>query len=394
MANIVVKMFGSEPRANIAPSLKTGNSHTHLPSFLHDLGEINGSIGRKALVQILNDDDLAASDAVTVQHSHMTDGDTIQIGSMTLTAKGATGAVSLGAADSFAVLGTTVTGSAGGGTVVAGDLGYTTHTNFPPSTVTGTDHAGDATTVQARTDANSLYTTQAAHSGYTTIASALDGQTLTAGYYSFASGAATLAESGNGTLTLSGSATDVFVIKTATTLRTGAGGIPTITLTGGAVAANVLWLVGSSATVNIGVTAASAVFKGTIIAVAAITDTQGGLNQGRFIAPTITFSATGSITKPTSSPVTPGANQFSIGSTDAITATNLLTAIGTYSSGLLSAYSASNGVVTVKSTVTGPLGNMIAVIITQTDSAGMVATTASFTGGAYDTATPREYSRF
>lgn len=395
MANHVnVRLSGNAPRANIAPSLTAGNAHSYLPSFLRTLGEAIGTypIG---LVHILNDDATAANDNVTVSHSNMNDGDTIQIGSMILTAKGASGPFNLGLAESFAVLGTTVTGSAGGGTVVNGDLGYTTHTNFPPSTVTGVDHAGDATTIQARTDAQALYTAQAAHAGYSTIASALDGQTLTAGYYSFASGAATLAESGNGTLTLSGSASDTIVIKTATTLRTGAGGIPTITLTGGITAENVLWLVGSSATVNIGATSFGAIFRGTIIAQSAITDTQGGATNGRYICATITFSGAGgagSITKPTGGSVTPGANQFLIGTTDAATALNLAIAISANSSGLLSA-SANAAVVTATSTVTGPLGNMIAVIITQL-AAGMVATTASFTGGANDTAPIRTYQSF
>ena len=93
-----------------------------------------------------------------------------------------------------------------------------------------------------------------------------------------------MAESGNGTLTFSGSATDVFVIKTASTLRTGAGGIPTIAFTGGALAKNLYWAVGSSATLNIGVTAAGAVFSGTILASASITVSQTSTINGRLIA--------------------------------------------------------------------------------------------------------------
>lgn len=387
MSTIRINLTTSDKTQDVRDSLHSQSKR--LDGFLSKLGELAQP---NCSVRLLNADDVAASDAVTVNHSNMNNGDTIQIGSMVLTAEGSSGPFNLGLAESFAVLGTTVTGSAGGGTVVNGDLGYTTHTNFPPSTVTGVDHAGDATTIQARTDAQALYTAQAAHAGYTTIASALDGQTLTAGYYNFGSGAATLAESGNGTLTLSGSSTDSIVIKTASTLRTGAGGIPTITLTGGITPENVLWLVGSSATVNIGVTSAGAVFKGTVIAQSAITDTQGGANVARFICATITFSATGSITKPTGGSVIPGAGQFLIDTTDAATALNLALAIGTNSSGLLSA-SANGAVVTVKSIVLGAIGNMIAVIITQLAS-GMVASSPALIGGANDSSVAVDFKTF
>lgn len=175
----------------------------------------------------------------------------------------------------------------------------------PGSTVTGTFTVSGSTdlansnSLQAKNDAQTAYNTYAAMST-TVIPSALDGQTLTAGAYSFTSGAATLAASGNGTLTLNGSATDVFVIKTASTLSTGAGGIPTITLTGGAVAANVFWLVGSSATINIGVTSAGATFHGTIIAVTSITATQTSPIDGRLLAlgGSVTLSDHAAITIP------------------------------------------------------------------------------------------------
>ena len=204
----------------------------------------------------------------------------------------------LATAATYGVLaGSTITNT--GSTVVTGDLGLypgTSVTGFPPGTVSGTEHVTDSAAHQAQTDALAAYTTFAAHSS-TTIPSALDGQTLTAGYYSFSSGAATLAASGPGTLTLSGSATDVFVIKTASTLTTGAGGIPTITLTGGALASNVYWIVGSSATINSG---SAGTFVGTIIAQTSITDTLGGTVNGRLIALTgaVTLSAAANITVP------------------------------------------------------------------------------------------------
>lgn len=173
-----------------------------------------------------------------------------------------------------------------GNTVVTGDIGvFNTDsiTGFPPGTVSGTIHHVDAAAVAAAAAAQAIYTAAQGYV-YTTIPSALDGQTLVAGNYDFASGAATLAASAPGTLTLSGSASDVWYIKTASTLGTGAGGLPTITLSGGALAANVYWIIGSSATINIGVSAAGGVFQGNIIANASCTDTQGGTIHGSMTA--------------------------------------------------------------------------------------------------------------
>jgi len=196
-------------------------------------------------------------------------------------------------AGNFAALGSSAVSNTGS-SVLTGDLGISpagSITGFPPGTFSGTLHNGDLTAAQAKIDAQAGYTALAAHSS-TTIPSALDGQTLTAGYYSFASGAATLANSAPGTLTLSGSATDIFVIKTASTYTSGAGGAATVALTGGALAKNVYWVIGSSATINI---SGASTHRGNIIAQASITVTSGGASdvQGSLIALTgaVTFSA-------------------------------------------------------------------------------------------------------
>ncbi|MDP2324046.1 MAG: ice-binding family protein, partial [Gammaproteobacteria bacterium] len=68
----------------------------------------------------------------------------------------------------------------------------------------------------------------------------------------------------SGTLTLNGSATDVWVFQAPSSTVTAAVG-STIVLTGGAKASNVWWYVGSSATLN-----ANAVFQGNILASASI----------------------------------------------------------------------------------------------------------------------------
>jgi hypothetical protein len=187
-----------------------------------------------------------------------------------------------------------------GSTVITGNLGIypgTSVTGFPPGTVSGTQDIDDAAAQQAEIDANTAYTAMQAHVA-TTISPVLDGQTLTAGYYN--AGAASLAASGNGTLTLNGSATDVFVIQTSSTLNTGAGGTPTITFTGGALATNLYWAVGSSVTLN---TSGTGTFEGTLIAQASVTVNGGAIN-GRIMALTgsITFAAATVVTAPSVGP--------------------------------------------------------------------------------------------
>jgi hypothetical protein len=92
-----------------------------------------------------------------------------------------------------------------------------------------------------------------------TIANALAGQTLRCGVYD---GGALILASGS-TLTLDGSATDVFIIRASSTLDINGG---TVSLINGAVWSNVFWYVGSSATILSGST-----FNGIILAVTSIT---------------------------------------------------------------------------------------------------------------------------
>lgn len=101
MANIIVKLSGPAPKSIIASSLKYAGSH-YLPSFLKYLGEVLGASKSSALVQVLNDDAVAANATITVGFANMTDGDTVRIGAMTLTAKssGASGPqFNIGASD-------------------------------------------------------------------------------------------------------------------------------------------------------------------------------------------------------------------------------------------------------------------------------------------------------
>jgi type VI secretion system secreted protein VgrG len=200
-----------------------------------------------------------------------------------------------GGPGSFAILGASAVTNTGS-SVLTGDLGIypgTSITGFPPGTYSGMEHIADSTAHSAQTAAQASFTAkQTLGLAGTTIPAALDGQTLTPGNYQFTGGAATLAASGPGTLTFNGAGT--YILYTASTLTTGAGGVPTMTLTGGATAANIYWIIGSSATINSG---SAGTFQGQIIAQASITDTIGGTVNGSMIALTgaVTLSAASSV---------------------------------------------------------------------------------------------------
>lgn len=80
-----------------------------------------------------------------------------------------------------------------------------------------------------------------------------------------------------GTLTLNGSATDVWVFQAPSALTTAVGS--TILLTGGAKASNVWWYVGSSATIG-----TNAIFNGNILASASISMQNLATSCGRLLA--------------------------------------------------------------------------------------------------------------
>ena len=192
----------------------------------------------------------------------------------------------LGVAGQFGALGNSgVTGSAGGGTVVDGDVGSSptpTIINFPPSSVLApfTLHlSNDAVVQQARVDSIAAYNFLAAQGPGTVLAAQLDGATLTSGIYSFQGGAADLAS--GGTLTLNGPGVFVFQVDSSLTANV------LSNVVGSADPCSVFWRVGSSATLN-GVT-----FSGTVIADASITLGDGSNLTGRALAGT---GPTGAVT--------------------------------------------------------------------------------------------------
>ena len=200
-----------------------------------------------------------------------------------------------------------------GATHIFGDVDMSPAGAITPGgwTVSGTIHNGDAQAATVKSAAQASFTAkQTLGLAGTTIPSALDGQTLTPGAYKFASGAATLAASADGALTLNGAGT--YIIYTGSTLGVGAGGNATVTLSGGASAANVYWIVGSSATVQ----GALTVFNGSITAQASISQSgaAGGVYNGSWAALTgaITFAAATTVTSSAQSGSIPPAGTISV----------------------------------------------------------------------------------
>jgi Ice-binding-like len=171
----------------------------------------------------------------------------------------------LGLVQQFGALGAAgVTGQAGGGAAVNGDVGSNPTpaiSNFPPSTVLVpfTLHTViDPTTTQAQLDATAAYNALAIQGTGTVLADNLATVgPLTSGVYSFTVGAPDLPV--GATLTLNGPG--IFVFNVASTLTANV----TSVVAGTANPCNVYWRVGSSATLN------GNNFFGTVIANASVT---------------------------------------------------------------------------------------------------------------------------
>jgi len=116
----------------------------------------------------------------------------------------------------------------------------------------------------------------------------IGGMTLVPGLYKFTSTAAITGSD----VTLTGSATDVWIFQIAATLNVGTG--IKVILAGGAKAANIFWQVGTSATLG-----TTSVFKGTIMAAQSISLGTGASLEGRALASNAAVTlASNAITRP------------------------------------------------------------------------------------------------
>lgn len=196
----------------------------------------------------------------------------------------AANAVTLGAADSFAVLGGSGITFTAPSSTVNGDIGTfptTTITGIGNVVLTGINHAGDAVTQLAKTDLVTAYNDAGQPNAGTNagvIAADLGGQTLIPGVYEDNNAPDSLSITGTLTLDAQGDPNAVFIFKSGSTLTTAAGS-SVVFLGGVGQACNVFWQIGSSATFGVGST-----FLGNVIAMASITDDGGSTINGRFLA--------------------------------------------------------------------------------------------------------------
>ena len=183
----------------------------------------------------------------------------------------------LGTAARFGGLGgSTVTNT--GATQVLGDVGVSPGvavTGFPPGSLSGTIHAGDAVAAQAQQDVASAYN-NAARQACDINLTGQDpgGQTLTAAVYCFTSSAQL---TGQLTLDGQGNTNSVFIFQIGSTLTTASNA--RVVLINGAQPCNVFWQVGSSATLG-----TTTDFKGNILALTSITLNTGATVHGGLYA--------------------------------------------------------------------------------------------------------------
>ncbi len=187
--------------------------------------------------------------------------------------------VALAGASTFAVLaGSSVTST--GATNITGDLGLSPGTSvggFPPGILNGTQHINDASANQANLDLTAAYNDAAGRTctDIVTLSGNIGGLTLTPGLYKSTSSLAI--SSGDLTFDAKGNANAVFIIQIASTLTTTSG--RKVILSGGALASNIFWEVGSSATFG-----TTSVFKGTVLVMQTITFNTGATLDGRALA--------------------------------------------------------------------------------------------------------------
>ncbi|HLF20763.1 MAG TPA: ice-binding family protein [Bacteroidota bacterium] len=220
--------------------------------------------------------------------------------------------VNLGTAGDFVILAKTGV-STTGTTAITGDIGISpaaasfvtgfglimdaSNTFSTSSMVTGKIYAANYTPptptkmTTAVSDMQTAYTDAAGRTSpnYTELYSGdVTGKTLTRGLYKWGTGVLISA----GGVTISGSATDVWIFQIAQNLTVSNGAI--VTLSGGAQASNIFWQVAGQ--VTLGTTAA---MKGIILSQTQIAMSTGATLNGRALAQSAVTTDANTITKPT-----------------------------------------------------------------------------------------------
>lgn len=244
------------------------------------------------------------------------------------TARSSVNTITLGTAQSFAVLAaTTVTST--GPTILIGDLGLhpgSSVTGFPPGTVIGAQHVTDAVALQAKNDATTAYNAIAAlPCGVDLTGTDLGGLTLTPNTYCFSSSAFL---TGVLTLDAEGDPGAEWYFQIGSTLITATNS--SVSIINGADPCRVYWQVGSSATLEVDTN-----FVGNILALTSITAKTRATNRGSLIAlnAAVTLDSniitTGCITTPTPTPTNTPTDTPTNTPTDTASATPVNTATST-----------------------------------------------------------------
>ena len=154
-------------------------------------------------------------------------------------------------------------------------MGSPNESGFGTVVLVGTNHNNDPSTTAALADLDIAYTDGQTRPADDVLAAELGSTTVLPGVHSSVSGAFQI----NGTVTLdaAGDSSAVFILKMASTLVTGSGSM--VSLSRGAHASNVFWVVGSSATLG-----QNSTLEGSILALTAITFGNAATVNGRSLA--------------------------------------------------------------------------------------------------------------